>query len=84
MGGALLEKFDFPTTATTMAFINLLTAIVSGVYFFHRKAAKVECERVGEAGKGVSIMKANSNEFSIFTIEDKLVAKSGSIVAIKN
>lgn len=67
-----------------MAVINLVTAILSGVYFFKRKAVNVECERKEPERKEGGIFKAPTRKFSIFTIEDKLLAKSGSIATIEN
>lgn len=85
VGGALLENYSFPITATTMAVINLITAIVSGLYFLNRRRVNVKCEEkeVHENDCNSSV-KTSSNEFSIFTIEDKLVASSGSILKIEN
>lgn len=84
LGGALLENCDFPTTATTMAVINLVTGIVSGLYFLNRKRVNVKCEQKETTENDCSSVKTSSNEFSIFTIEDKLVASSGSIMKIEN
>lgn len=81
LGGALLENYDFPITATTIAILNLVIAIISGLYFFNRKRVDVECEHKKPDETDSS---APSNEFSIFTIEDKLVARSGSIASIEN
>lgn len=81
LGGALLENCDFPTTATTMAAINLTTGIISGAYFLNRKRVHVKCE---EKGAQENVQTSGNNEFSIFTVEDKLVARSGSICKIEN
>lgn len=84
LGGALLENYDFPTTATTMAAINLVTGIVSGAYFLNRKRVDIKCEEKGASENECNSVQASSNEFSIFTVEDKLVARSGSISKIEN
>lgn len=84
LGGALLENCDFPTTATTMAVVNLVTAIICGFYFFNRKRVNIHCEEKEIKKDDCSSVNTTSNEFSIFTIEDKLVANSGSISRIEN
>lgn len=67
-----------------MAVINLITALVSALYFSNRKRVNVECKEKTVDEDNCSSGKTSTNEFSIFTIEDKLVATSGSISKINN